>query len=249
MKIIQAIVSKSIQTFRSEYMEKFNLTQYFDHHLPVVMFGMYEPADYQFYLSHKGSIMVVWCGSDSLMITPERVNILNKRPAKHIVKSKFGAADLQKWNIKYDIIPVSWQNTNYDAIPLGDSIYFYGNGRNNFYGDQYLPEIRHRTRLNIIQTIPGKYPKGTMKEIYSHCFIGLRLTTHDGLPNTVLEMGMMGRRCIYNGDLPNVLRWFGINDICTTIEYENKNRDYINIKKVSSDMKNFINIGTDWLEI
>ena len=57
--------------------------------------------------------------------------------------------------------------------------------------------------------------------------MGLRLTNIDGLPNTVLEMGLMGRHCIHNGNTPNSLNYKSVEDIINHINNEYNNRKKI----------------------
>lgn len=248
MRITHGRVSNSIKAFKDAYLKKFQLIEHFDFSQPVVFFGMYEDSDYKAFLQYTRSIIIiVWCGSDTLMINPARLKILQSRNAIHIVKSKFQSEDLKKLDILHKIIPVSWQSFELDPMPPGKKIYHYGKGER--YGEEYLSEIEKRTGIEIIRTTFNTYSKEELFEIYKDCFIGLRLTTHDGLPNTVIELGMMGRRCIYNGNLPNSIGWFNINDICANIENENRNRDCWDIKKISAETKKFIDIGDNWLNI
>ena len=55
-----------------------------------------------------------------------------------------------------------------------------------------------------------------MPEIYSKCFIGLRLTEHDGNANTVQEFNSMNIPIIFNGD--GGIKWEDENDIINTIK-------------------------------
>jgi hypothetical protein len=247
MRITHGRVSNSIKAFKDAYLKKFKLINGFDFFRPVVFFGMYEDQDYKAFLQYTKTIIVVWCGTDTLMINPQRLKILQSRNAIHIVKSKFQSADLNKLGISHEIIPISWQSFELDPVPLGKKIYHYGKGER--YGEQYLPEIEKRTGIEIVKTTVNTYPREKLLEVYKDCFMGLRLTTHDGLPNTVIELGMMGRRCIYNGRLPNSIGWFDVKDICANIENENRNRDCWDIKKISAETKKFIDIGDSWLNI
>ena len=83
---------------------------------------------------------------------------------------------------------------------------------------------------------------------YKSCFIGLRLTTHDGLPNTICELGLMGRRCIYNGQLPHSIPYSNADDIVESIEREFKSRNEDNTL-IANDMYDYLNIGDDWLYV
>jgi len=84
-------------------------------------------------------------------------------------------------------------------------------------------------------------------EFYKRSFIGLRLTQHDGLPNTVIELGLMGRRCIYNGDLINAINWRNIQDIIKIINTEKLKIGQINIQ-MANKMANSLNLDNSWLD-
>lgn len=82
-------------------------------------------------------------------------------------------------------------------------------------------------------------------ENYKKCFVALRLTNHDGIANTVFELGLIGIKTIYNDiKSPTSLPYNSIEDIITHIdnEYSNKKIDYElidNVKKYS-DVKNLM---------
>jgi len=245
MRIQQARISEGVSTFKAEYLRKFDLVEVFDIHLPVVFFGMYDLSDYEALKVFINKIVIVWCGTDSLMIDTDKANLLKKVNATHIVKSKFMRDDLKKWDIPHEILPVSWQDFNINPVPLGDNIFHYGKG--DFYGENYLDAIEKATGLYIIRTTKNTYSKEALLKVYESCFINLRLTTHDGLPNTVLEMGMMGRRSIYNGGIPTSIKWSSLEGIIHRIreEYENVG----NVSEVSKSIKEYINIGDNWLNV
>ena len=50
--------------------------------------------------------------------------------------------------------------------------------------------------------------------------MGLRLNSHDGGSEGVIEMGLMGRRSVHNGDTPASLKWDTVDDIVSLIRRE-----------------------------
>jgi hypothetical protein len=58
----------------------------------------------------------------------------------------------------------------------------------------------------------------------------------------------MGRRCIYNGNLPNAIPYYNDEDIITIInkEYQIKMEDN---SQIVNNMYNFLNIDDSWLYI
>jgi hypothetical protein len=251
MKVDQARVSNGIKTFKENYLKRFCLCDCVTPQEPIVMFGMYNNDDYNFYINYKAPVIVVWCGTDSLKLNFEKAYRIKSRKAIHIAKSKFISTDLSKYNIFHKILPVSWQVPKVNPIARGSSIFhYYGNDkRSDFYGSQYIPEIIKKTGLKVIQSQFDTYNKEELKDVYKDCFIGLRLTKHDGVPNTVVELGLMGRKCIYNGDTPNAIPYKNIDDICNSIVEEYKRREQDDTILIAEQIRDFIDIGNDWLNI
>ena len=89
-----------------------------------------------------------------------------------------------------------------------------------------------------------------MLDTYNKCFIGLRLTVHDGNANTVQELGMCGIKCIYNGDplLYNTIKWNDASDIIKNIENESKTIGKLDIE-TSQKVKDYLKPDNKWLDI
>jgi hypothetical protein len=85
--------------------------------------------------------------------------------------------------------------------------------------------------------------------IYKQCFCGLRLTRHDGLSNTVVELGLMGRRCFWNGGSPNQITWSEnkVDAIVKRLYEERKLVGKVNTE-VATATKNWLDIGEEWLD-
>jgi glycosyltransferase involved in cell wall biosynthesis len=106
-----------------------------------------------------------------------------------------------------------------------------------------------------------------MPEIYSDCFIGLRLTQHDGNANTVQEFNAMNIPIIFNG--PGGVKWKNALDIINIIksfqtcekennivekenniveeEFDFYNNNFIidDLKKIYKNIDNFVNQFND----
>ena len=242
MPIDKSYCSKAVSFFKSMFNEKYGLKEVDNNTDNVVMFGMYDEADYNFAKNHRGKIKVVWCGTDSTRI--KRVEELKNY--EHIAMSSFISHDLKQHGLNHTIIPVNPSSININLERRGVCIYHYGDG--DVYGEKYIHEIERRTGLTVIHASANEFSRVELMAIYKACFIGLRLTKHDGLPNTVIELALMGRRCIYNGDLPNCIKWSGIDDICESIIEEYKRKDENN-NHIQQDMINYLNISNDWLEL
>ncbi len=132
-------------------------------------------------------------------------------------------------------IATQWKNS-----PMGDSIYwYYGIGAESFYGSELIEQIEQQIDIPIIKAHLGSFSKKQLHDIYSQCFINLRLTPHDGCPNSNLQMGLMGRKSVYNGDLPYSLKWDSVEDIIAHIKREYRNRNKPN-HHISSEFFTFV---------
>jgi len=256
--IKQGRLSKGVSGFK--FLEKYGLSEYKNPREPVVFFGCYYkksrtswivkyPEDFNAVINHKALGIIIWLGSDIELIDSNALKkIKGKANIKHIAENEFIANDLRKAGIKFNKIPIySGQNIT-NPQPLGDCIYCYvPKHRYNYYGGQIINELKKLLpNEKFIITSSRQYPKRKIMEFYKQSFIGLRLTKHDGIPHTVVEMGLMGRRCIFNNNLPNSIPWKTIQDIIKTIKIEKKMIGQTNIQ-IANAMANYFNIGNSWL--
>jgi hypothetical protein len=249
MRIRQAIVSSEINSFKSALLSKYKLVGYDNVRLPLIMFGLYNDKDYKIFTTHRSKIVVVWRGSDSLRIDKKRLRILKSKPqTTHYAISSFISDDLKKLGIKHTILPITPSSVETGAYPRGEHIYCYGLGNPVFYNIELAKEVSKRTGYSIILTKHNTLSRSELMQAYKKSFVGLRLTPHDGLPNTVLELGMMGRRSVYNGSIPHSIKWKGVDDICENVtrEYENRHQ---NNHHISIDIRNFLSISDSWLTV
>jgi len=241
-KVSNAIVFK--------FLTKYNLEKYNNPNKPAIFFGCYTPSDINTIINHKSLAIIVWRGTDSQVINPEKLRYLKKKTnIKHIAISKFIADDLHKAGIEFKKLPIYPGKNIPDPQPLGDYIYCYApTFRYNYYGGQIIDQLKKiLTEKFIITSSHKQYSKEQLIELYKKCFIGLRLTSHDGLPNTVIELGLMGRRCIYNDNLINAINWRNIQDIIQIIKAEKLMIGQTNIQ-LANAMVNFLNIDDSWLD-
>lgn len=237
---MRARFSQSVIFFKDKFMQRYGLTE--GGAGPVAMFGIYRPEDFEFYKSYKYPITVLWCGTDGLKLTPSKARIIKSKRARHIVSSKFNHDRLRIHGIKHEVIPFTPAIPDLPLVKRGDCVYHYGSSLNDFYKTSWLDEIRQRTGLKVISATKDTYSKDELVDVYGQCFIGLRLTDHDGLPTTVVELGMMGRRSIHNGSCPHVIPYKGIDDVCEIIMEEYKNKDEDN-KHIRDDWQQFLNVS------
>lgn len=158
--------------------------------------------------------------------------------------------DLDRWNIPYRHVPiVPMINTDITPKPLGDYIYTY-NIHTEKYGGKVWGKLENKLRgMKFIHSKPFIYSREGILEVYSKCFIGLRFTSHDGLSNTACEMGLMGRKIIWNGNTPNAIP-YDENDIDSIVEnvvYEYEHRNESDYLQVAESTEKFLDITDDFL--
>jgi hypothetical protein len=201
---------------------------------------MYRDRDYDAFVNHKAYKEIIFTGSDALELNKEWVKEL-KKADKIYSKSQFGHDSLQKKGIRSIIRPFNPTIADqWKRYPNGNNIYwYYGIGAEDFYGAELIKEIESKISIPIIKANHKSYNKIDLYKIYQDCFINLRLTRHDGTPNSNLQMGLMGRKSIYNGELPHSIRWESVKDIINAIEsaYETRHQDN---SIIANDFYNFV---------
>jgi len=233
-----------------DFLGKYNLRQYDDPNESAIFFGCYRTSHvFKSIIRHKSLGIIVWLGSDIQMLEPYKLKaIKNKKNIKHVAISEFIAKDLRRLGINnFKKLPLNPSKIIANPQSLGNRIYCYAPKTSyHQYGGKILDILKKTFPYIIVASSPSQYTKEQLIEVYKKCFIGLRLTSHDGLPNTVIELGLMGRRCIYNGILPNSIAWNGIPDIIKTIKTEQLKIGQTNNQLVDA-MVNFLNIDDSWL--
>ncbi len=252
MRILQCKMLNFNQEQRFKtFFKKYSLKKYNNLEKPTVFFSLW---GFRIIRSHKGFAVVIWRGTDILKMERRLKSIKKMKNVYHIAISSYIAKDLEKYGIKYKFIPIVGVDLKYfKPCPMGDEIYTYipthkTNKYYKRYGMKIVKKIEKRCKykINIVDS-SKKYNRKEMFDIYKRCFCGLRMTEHDGLPNQVIEMGLMGRRSFYNGDIPGSIKWNkNIDKIIYDIDEEAKKIntiDYSYIQKINR----FIDVGGKWL--
>jgi len=223
--------------------------------IPCVYFGCYTDRDVNLIKRNKSIFkIIVYGGTDATKVQ----NLKKLKEIKnlyHVAISDYVSEDLRILNIphkKIAITPIDHSKYNFKLEPLGKSVYIYtGSGpQAEKYGYSVyskVQEIMPHLDFNICRF--GDYSREDLINIYKDSFIGLRLTDHDGLPNTVIEMGLMGRRVIYNGGLPSGIKYNKNSEhICKIINEEHKKVGKI-FPEVRDNTLRHLNNSRDWLNI
>jgi hypothetical protein len=227
------------------------LAPYKNRKKPTVFYGLYTARDLSYFKKHKSLIILVWGGSDILR-KKNLKTALKKKNVLHVARSSFIARDLEKVGIPYKLIPlIASPVRSIKPTVMGDKIYAYiPKDAYEFYGGHIMEKVRERVKYKIIRvTRSDRYTRKKLFKIYNQCFCGLRPTQHDGVANTVIEMGMKGRMCIYNGGTPNAISWDenNIDQIVENIEKEANKIGTVN-EELHNKMKEYITVGRRWLK-
>jgi hypothetical protein len=216
---MQTYTSKSLEGL--DYKKKYKGLDYTNSLDHLIIFGMYREEDFDIAKNHKGELTVVWCGSDAKDLSESWIDTLRK--SKHISISHFIEDKLNSLQIANEYKPINAViKEKWDNYPNGDCVYFYSSDNApDVYGEDMVQNIERLTGVEVIRTTYGMYNKTELFNIYKKCFLNLRLTKFDGCPNTNIEMGLMGRKSIFNGNLPNSIKWNSVDDI-----YQNIMKEY-----------------------
>jgi len=252
MRITQANVTAKF--FRDSFMAKFGMTQYVSRKHPVIFFGCYR-KNFDAVFRHRALCVIIWAGSDSLNLLREPAIVdafKRKRNIKHISISNFISSDLARVGLPYIYLPiVPFDNSSFKPVPLGTKVYVYSaHLKPELYGASLVKKVISNFPgidfITLHAQPPASVSRDKIHTIYAQCACALRLTEHDGLSNTVIEMGLMGRRCIWNGIAPNSIPWKNIIDICYKLENELKRPKTIDLA-LAEKVRKFIDIDTKFL--
>jgi len=227
--------------FRRGFIDKYpdiDFTFYTNPLKTAFFFGCYGEIQLQQAKDHKGKLYLCWTGGDIRYLKkhPELVELVRGENIIHIAISNFIEKDLKEFGLDYICAPILPFKTEFSPVPLGDSIYIY-KSQHSLYGRELNNKIKERLPdIHFIESEFGVHSREEMQYIYGRCFTGLRLTSHDGLSNTVCEMGLMGRKVIWNGNTPNALAWTDEDSIIQAIELARKAKPH----KVADDMRHYL---------
>jgi hypothetical protein len=160
----------------------------------------------------------------------------------HVSKSPFIAKSLEEFGLPYieaPFCPIDFDL--YKPVKKGSSIYIYtAPGMEFYYGEDLYDKVVEKYKdINFIFACckasydfvretgyQSKYDvryyerEELLAKAYSKCFLALRLTIHDGIANTVQELGLMGMKSVHNGSGPSSLNYQTLEDICRHIDNE-----------------------------
>ena len=241
--IKETYVSLPMFKFKDRYMNKYKLNKYTNEkHIikNIIVFGVYNENDINFIKNCKDNIFVILGGSDFRNI--DTIIKLNKN-IKYLAISKDLQHRLLTKNIESIHINFNLVDTNiFKPMPhiKQENIYVYdGTGAPHCFKTynvdlvnkiiSKLPQFNFIISSRFFKNNKDGIPNYEMAEIYASCFIGLRLTEHDGNANTVQEFEAMNIPIVHNQSNYG-LKWNNIDDIINLINSINKFNKNNNIK-------------------
>lgn len=237
-------VSQALKHFEKRICEKFGLQLSGGEHSTkcdssVIVFGLYDLEDFEFVTGldvGSGTKYLMWGGTDSNANFAFRHKMMSRikyyLDIQHLaisnaVRDSIGKFGMRSQHIMLNLVDEKLFNMEIkeyyrNKIPDGKKYIFIYNGitkgNEYIYGKKIYEQIvKELTDYNYIYSNELNVPYEKMPEIYSKCFIGLRLTTHDGSANTVQEMVSMGIPVVHNGEQGGI-SWKTVDDIKQIIQ-------------------------------
>ena len=268
--------------FGAQMLKKYNFDGFYspynkrDRGQPIVVFGCYGKGTKHDIMNHQGLCVIVWSGSDSTRLHEYGDFVAyivdNCDKVFNIAHSHWIQTDLDHFGIPYFdrvVFPVDLSGYKFEE-QQGTKVYHYGSKQREwFYGSHLMRKLRNKWEKpqqfpKVIITGYGGYGKEELYEIYKDCFVGVRLTEHDNMALSCVEMGLMGRRSIFNGNIPCAIS-YGQN--YTTYDMETRRKwvyqdesllakveglilgmDRAPDRLLSEEMREFVHDTEDWLD-
>jgi hypothetical protein len=242
MRITQAYVPSPLHA--REFYDKFNVGPYTDVNAPTCFFGAHVSILDKI-RKHKGHLTLIWIGMDAYNMSIGKHDVELVRRCRNIATSRSIQYVLDANRVENEYYPIScFKFEGIEPVPLGDKIYFYY-GRKDLYQYDLMKRVEERI-LNEVVWVNGwqGHTREDIFKIYESCFCGVRLRNIDGFSNTGIELGLLGRVVIHNGDAPNNVHYAGEDDLVEKILAPKPD-----VNKVSREMRQFIDIGDKWLYV
>ena len=221
----------------------YKLKTEYNNHEPTIFFGCYSIDNVNKINNHVGIKYLMFGGNDCNLNTIYRINLfksINFNTDLSFISISNDIYDrLVKYNKEYNLInKIIKSNLNllnkniWKKISiLKNNIYVYDGilKKSDVYSSSICDKviefinIKYKMKINFIRTSNFKsfISQEELFKIYQKCFLGIRLTYHDGNANTVQEMQAINIPIIHNQSEYG-LKWKNENDVIKIIEDEYK---------------------------
>jgi|GEM_PF-3774239 len=251
---IQQIYSRFGWHLKETLKKKYNLREARDRKSPVLFFGAYgSQIKDALKWAETTKVLIYWSGSDCAWFVNKSglVDEVRNHPnISHLATVNFIENHLKRANIPYKKVPLFSQFIDdFKPSPLGDSIYIYKPGSSIYCPREVVKSIQ--LKFPSVHLIMAQnhhtFSQAQLKDVYAKSILAVRLTKSDGLSHTAAEIGLCGRKLIWNGDTPNAIPWEDHKDVILQIEKVLDEK--YNPFEVAKAMYDYMNVGEKWLEI
>ncbi len=251
MKVRHGYIRGSMYKTFPMFMRRFELIHNNNGNEPLVMFGCYGESDVRMVARHKAPIIMAWMGSDFALFGSRK--LWERENIHHVAIGRWMEKDLRERGLSYKRVNLIGSPL-VDALrpePLGNAVYTYlPEKRREYYGGLLVDELQERLsgEFEFIIHTGLDVPQSDMPDVYRRCFAGLRLVEHDGGSETVIEMGLMGRRTVHNGDTPSSMNWETTDDIIDILRKERAASSPMLIA-LATQVREHIQMTDEWLDL
>lgn len=221
-RVEQGRMLKPMRRFFSGFLTRYRLRPYDNADAPAVFFGAYD-GQLGAIRDHRGPAIIVWLGGDAANMRRPLWRRRAKR-CRHVAVGPWLERDLVAAGLPYKRINLCGSPLleQLAPTPRGRAVYAYVPAkRDTFFGGPLVRRVRDAMpHVEFIIRTDHDMPQADMPALYARCGVGLRLTRHDGGSETVIEMGLMGRRTVFNGDVPCAIPWFRHEEIAKLLREE-----------------------------
>ncbi len=221
-------------------MDCYGFTPYRNREAEAVFWGAYS-HEFDIIEAHSGPGIIVWRGND-LYDHGHRTDIWQNFDL--VATSRWHEQELTRLKLDYRRLNLPGRDlSDFTYTAAGDKILVYL-GDDRSYGNHLLPEIRKRCPDEQFIIVEGwdQFTRSEMRAAMTDSWLHLRLREFDGPASTVLEMGMMGRRSVFNGDTPGAIPWADIDEVVTIIENAPRDAD----PQLPFALKDWITLDSEW---
>jgi len=248
----QFIISSGTYFFRNQLEQVYSMRCVndigYDPYETCFFAGIYNDEDLKRLQNHQGRAYILWLGMDAI----NKYKVLHvanlSMDVKFLAISKFIEDQFKALEIPYYRIPnIAFTDyTFWESCVLGNKIYCYA--PTEHYKLSWMDQIKEYGYDVIVVKSARQHNRESLKELYKECFLGLRLTDFDGNSATVMELGLMGRRSIFNGDNINAINWknrYELKDLIDK-EAERIGTDQTELAESVFDLVTKTTDGWDW---
>jgi len=220
MRIHVGYESKPMRKFN--FLHQYHLRPYRGGKEPIVMFGCYKSPDIRLVRTHRKTVVLYWCGNDSLKAD---LNLVDRANIIHVTNLPPVRDYLRDKGLKIHLIKVAPREVPKPLV-RGDKVYTYLNkGKPEYHGRDLIRQLKIPYQIligdNSVSSVD--WYGGEADRWYGQCFVGLFLSGYAGGGTSIMEMGLRGIRCVTNVlDMPHTIRWETLQDVEKSVEKESQ---------------------------